>query len=81
MTSSVVIVQSAQSVCVFCCVLAEVGKNDKYVGHFPELWLRGVNHSELLKGEKEQRIKRGRKRKRENIQRVTGEKEGEWTEM
>lgn len=22
-------------------VLAEVGKNDKYVGHFPELWFGG----------------------------------------
>lgn len=40
---------------VCCCVLAEVGKNDKYVGHFPELWFSGVKHSELVRGEKEQR--------------------------
>lgn len=61
-------VSSVKSVCVFCCMLAEVEKNDKYVGHFPELWFSGVNHSELLRGEKEQR-RRERQTDKEKTQR------------
>lgn len=34
---------------------AELGKNDKYVGHFPDLESSAVRHSELVRGEKEQR--------------------------
>ena len=65
-------------------MLAEVGKNDKYVGHFPELWFSGFNHSELGEGEKEQRgrLKKETERKierRENTKEE--EEEGEWKEM
>lgn len=79
MTSMVVIAPSAVCVCVCCCVLAEVGKNDKYVGHFPELWFRGVKHSELMRGEKEQkerehkesdRIRRGRRMDTKHVTRL-----------
>lgn len=42
-------------------MLAEVGKNDKYVGHFPDLWFSGVNHSELVREEKLQRGQRREK--------------------
>lgn len=67
---------------MFRCVLAEVGKNDKYVGHFPELWFSGVNHSELVKREKEQRGRlKERQKERENTNRATEEEEEEWTEI
>lgn len=59
MTSLVVMKFSQLS--LECCVLAEVGKNDKYVGHFPDLWFSGVNHSELVREEKEQRGQRKEK--------------------
>ena len=60
----VVIAKSAQlSVCVrFCCLLAEVEKNDKYAGLFPELWFTGL-HSELQRvaeNDEEKTEKRGR---------------------
>lgn len=48
-----------------CCVLAEEGKNEKYVGHFPELWFSGAEYSELVTREKLQRVaESGRKHKR-----------------
>lgn len=65
-------------------MLAEVGKNDKYVGHFPELWFSGVKHSELVRGEKEQRGQLKEKRREREITKrgiEEEEEEGEQTEM
>jgi len=33
-------------------LLAEVRRNDKYLGHFPDLWFTGVNRCELARERK-----------------------------
>lgn len=58
-------------------MLAEMGKNDKYVGHFPDLWFSGVNHSELVR---EEQLQRGQRREK-NSKSAKEEEQGRRTEL